>query len=69
MRWRAGHPFENPADLTTGHPGPLPFIPGVEHCGELASGERVIGNPVLPGGAFAGSTRCVAPTGRMVILT
>ncbi|MEZ0022954.1 NADPH2:quinone reductase [Kitasatospora sp. MAP12-15] len=32
---------------------PLPFTPGVELCGELASGERVIGNPVLPGGAFA----------------
>ncbi|MDH6137120.1 NADPH2:quinone reductase [Kitasatospora sp. MAA4] len=32
---------------------PLPFIPGVELCGELPSGERVIGNPVLPGGAFA----------------
>ncbi|MGC0313567.1 NADPH:quinone oxidoreductase family protein [Kitasatospora acidiphila] len=32
---------------------PLPFIPGVELCGELTSGERVIGNPVAPSGAFA----------------
>ncbi len=42
---------------------PLPFTPGVELCGVVeASGEgvtdhpvgaRVIGNPVLPGGAFA----------------
>ncbi|MFD0278490.1 NADPH:quinone oxidoreductase family protein [Kitasatospora sp. NPDC127111] len=36
---------------------PLPFTPGVELCGEVAdgprAGERVIGNPVLPGGAFA----------------
>ncbi|WP_406208618.1 NADPH:quinone oxidoreductase family protein [Kitasatospora sp. NBC_01560] len=36
---------------------PLPFTPGVELCGEVVAGpragERVIGNPVLPGGAFA----------------
>jgi NADPH2:quinone reductase len=42
---------------------PLPFTPGLELCGEIASlgegvegwtvGERVIGNPILPGGAFA----------------
>ncbi|MCC9307150.1 NADPH:quinone oxidoreductase family protein [Kitasatospora sp. RB6PN24] len=32
---------------------PLPFVPGVELCGELPSGERVIGNPVAPSGAFA----------------
>ncbi|MFC9328592.1 NADPH:quinone oxidoreductase family protein [Kitasatospora sp. NPDC057015] len=42
---------------------PLPFTPGVELCGVVealgegvtgfAAGERVIGNPVLPGGAFA----------------
>ncbi|MDH6116237.1 NADPH2:quinone reductase [Kitasatospora sp. GAS204A] len=32
---------------------PLPFTPGVELCGELPSGERVIGNPVAGGGAFA----------------
>ncbi|MFI9271139.1 NADPH:quinone oxidoreductase family protein [Kitasatospora sp. NPDC052896] len=41
---------------------PLPFTPGVELCGDVLSGEgvppaggwgRVIGNPVLPGGAFA----------------
>ncbi|MFC8452209.1 NADPH:quinone oxidoreductase family protein [Kitasatospora sp. NPDC057223] len=42
---------------------PLPFTPGVELCGVVeglgdgvdgrAVGERVIGNPVLPGGAFA----------------
>ncbi|MFF1874372.1 NADPH:quinone oxidoreductase family protein [Kitasatospora herbaricolor] len=42
---------------------PLPFTPGVELCGvvealgegvsDLAPGDRVIGNPVLPGGAFA----------------
>jgi NADPH2:quinone reductase len=42
---------------------PLPFTPGVELCGEIAGlgdgvtgwsvGERVIGNPILPGGAFA----------------
>lgn len=42
---------------------PLPFTPGVELCGEIAAlgdgvagwsiGERVIGNPILPGGAFA----------------
>ncbi|MFD7984435.1 NADPH:quinone oxidoreductase family protein [Kitasatospora indigofera] len=42
---------------------PLPFTPGVELCGVvdalgegvtgLAPGDRVIGNPVLPGGAFA----------------
>ncbi|GAA1241849.1 NADPH:quinone oxidoreductase family protein [Kitasatospora nipponensis] len=31
----------------------LPFVPGLELCGELPSGERVIGNPVLFGGAFA----------------
>lgn len=42
---------------------PLPFTPGVELCGEVvavgdgvsraAVGERVVGTPVLPGGAFA----------------
>ncbi|MDF3310161.1 NADPH:quinone oxidoreductase family protein [Rhodococcus sp. T2V] len=42
---------------------PLPFTPGVELCGEVvavgdgvtrfAAGDRVIGNPNLPGGAFA----------------
>ncbi|MBC2638932.1 MULTISPECIES: NADPH:quinone oxidoreductase family protein [unclassified Rhodococcus (in: high G+C Gram-positive bacteria)] len=42
---------------------PLPFTPGVELCGEVvavgdgvtrfAVGERVIGNPNLPGGGFA----------------
>ena len=39
---------------------PLPFVPGVELCGEivaggsaLAPGDRVIGGPVLPSGAFA----------------
>ncbi|WP_329493296.1 NADPH:quinone oxidoreductase family protein [Kitasatospora herbaricolor] len=42
---------------------PLPFTPGVELCGvvealgggvsDLTPGDRVIGNPVLPGGAFA----------------
>lgn len=42
---------------------PLPFTPGVELCGEvaalgggvtgLAEGDRVIGSPVLPAGAFA----------------
>lgn len=36
---------------------PLPFTPGVELCGEVAdgprSGERLIGTPVLPHGAFA----------------
>ncbi|MGW4894089.1 NADPH:quinone oxidoreductase family protein [Kitasatospora sp. NPDC004240] len=39
---------------------PLPFTPGVELCGEVlesaddwTAGERVIGNPVLPSGAFA----------------
>ncbi|MGW1176631.1 NADPH:quinone oxidoreductase family protein [Kitasatospora sp. NPDC002543] len=36
---------------------PLPFTPGVELCGEVADGarrgERLIGNPVLPHGAFA----------------
>jgi NADPH:quinone reductase len=42
---------------------PLPFTPGVELCGEIAGlgdgvtgwsvGARVIGNPILPGGAFA----------------
>ncbi|MFI6448247.1 NADPH:quinone oxidoreductase family protein [Kitasatospora sp. NPDC050543] len=42
---------------------PLPFTPGVELCGTVertgaevggwSAGERVIGNPVLPGGAFA----------------
>ncbi len=36
---------------------PLPFTPGVELCGEVADGprrgERLIGNPVLPQGAFA----------------
>ncbi|MGW6916451.1 NADPH:quinone oxidoreductase family protein [Kitasatospora sp. NPDC054939] len=39
---------------------PLPFTPGVELCGEVVEpagpwprGERVVGTPVLPGGAFA----------------
>ena len=42
---------------------PLPFIPGIELCDEVVSlgegvtnreiGERVIGSPVLPNGAFA----------------
>ncbi|MBV6701268.1 NADPH:quinone oxidoreductase family protein [Kitasatospora aureofaciens] len=36
---------------------PLPFTPGVELCGEVVDGarrgERLIGNPVLPHGAFA----------------
>ncbi|WP_137873988.1 NADPH:quinone oxidoreductase family protein [Rhodococcus sp. Q] len=42
---------------------PLPFTPGVELCGEVvavgagvtraAVGDRVVGTPVLPGGAFA----------------
>ncbi|MFI6154302.1 NADPH:quinone oxidoreductase family protein [Kitasatospora sp. NPDC051170] len=36
---------------------PLPFTPGVELCGEVAagprSGERLIGTPALPHGAFA----------------
>ncbi|MFF7637842.1 NADPH:quinone oxidoreductase family protein [Kitasatospora sp. NPDC008050] len=32
---------------------PLPFTPGVELCGELPSGELVIGNPVAGTGAFA----------------
>ncbi len=32
---------------------PLPYVPGVELCGELPDGRRVIGNPVAPGGAFA----------------
>jgi NADPH:quinone reductase len=42
---------------------PLPFTPGLELCGEVvtlgegvtgfSSGDRVIGHPVLPGGAFA----------------
>lgn len=42
---------------------PLPFTPGLELCGEVAAlgdgaagwklGDRVIGNPILPGGAFA----------------
>ncbi|WP_030243977.1 NADPH:quinone oxidoreductase family protein [Streptomyces sp. NRRL S-350] len=36
---------------------PLPFTPGVELCGEVADGprrgERLIGTPVLPHGAFA----------------
>ncbi|TQF73287.1 NADPH:quinone oxidoreductase family protein [Rhodococcus spelaei] len=42
---------------------PLPFTPGVELCGEVvavgagvtraAVGDRVVGNPALPGGAFA----------------
>jgi NADPH:quinone reductase len=39
---------------------PLPFIPGVELCGEIvagasgwSAGDRVIGGPVLPSGAFA----------------
>ncbi|GAA1945446.1 NADPH:quinone oxidoreductase family protein [Kitasatospora viridis] len=34
----------------------LPFVPGVELCGELPDGTRVIGNPVTPGGAFAEHT-------------
>ena len=36
---------------------PLPFTPGVELCGEVVggdrAGERLIGTPVLPSGAFA----------------
>ncbi|GIH10416.1 oxidoreductase [Rhizocola hellebori] len=33
---------------------PLPFTPGVELCGEVVgTGQRVIGNPVLPQGALA----------------
>ncbi|HEU5353012.1 MAG TPA: NADPH:quinone oxidoreductase family protein [Actinocrinis sp.] len=42
---------------------PLPFTPGLELCGQIAAlgagvegwavDERVIGNPILPGGAFA----------------
>ncbi|WP_246508255.1 NADPH:quinone oxidoreductase family protein [Actinocrinis puniceicyclus] len=42
---------------------PLPFTPGLELCGRIeafgegvsgwTAGERVIGNPILPGGAFA----------------
>lgn len=42
---------------------PLPFTPGIELCGEVVAvgdgvtraviGDRVIGTPVLPGGAFA----------------
>jgi len=36
---------------------PLPFTPGVELCGEVMTGERagerVIGTPLLPAGAFA----------------
>jgi NADPH2:quinone reductase len=39
---------------------PLPFVPGVEFCGEIVAGgsaftpgERVIGGAVLPSGAFA----------------
>jgi NADPH2:quinone reductase len=32
---------------------PLPYTPGVELCGELPGGERVIGNPVGGSGAFA----------------
>ncbi|MGF1430698.1 NADPH:quinone oxidoreductase family protein [Kitasatospora sp. LaBMicrA B282] len=32
---------------------PLPFTPGVELCGELPDGRRVIGNPVAGTGAFA----------------
>ncbi|MFW0794927.1 NADPH:quinone oxidoreductase family protein [Gordonia sp. CPCC 205515] len=42
---------------------PLPFTPGVELCGEVVSvgagvtraaiGDRVVGTPILPGGAFA----------------
>ncbi|WP_035850772.1 NADPH:quinone oxidoreductase family protein [Kitasatospora azatica] len=32
---------------------PLPYTPGVELCGELPGGERVIGNPVGTSGAFA----------------
>jgi len=42
---------------------PLPFTPGLELCGEVVAlgegvsgfspGDRVLGNPILPGGAFA----------------
>ena len=42
---------------------PLPFTPGLELCGRIAElgdgvegwavGDRVVGNPILPGGAFA----------------
>jgi NADPH2:quinone reductase len=45
---------------------PLPFIPGIELCGEVVSlgegvttwkvGERVIGSPAFPSGAFAERT-------------
>ncbi|MEU2991004.1 NADPH:quinone oxidoreductase family protein [Streptomyces griseoincarnatus] len=32
---------------------PLPFTPGVEICGEIEDGRRVIANPALPHGGFA----------------
>ncbi|MEV5981078.1 NADPH:quinone oxidoreductase family protein [Streptomyces sp. NPDC052114] len=32
---------------------PLPFTPGVEICGEIEDGRRVIANPALPYGGFA----------------
>uniref|UniRef100_A0AAU3GK76 NADPH:quinone oxidoreductase family protein n=1 Tax=Streptomyces sp. NBC_01401 TaxID=2903854 RepID=A0AAU3GK76_9ACTN len=32
---------------------PLPFIPGVEICGETEDGRRVLATPALPGGGFA----------------
>jgi NADPH2:quinone reductase len=33
---------------------PLPYVPGVELCGEVVeTGARVVGMPVLPGGALA----------------
>ncbi|AUG76372.1 alcohol dehydrogenase [Kitasatospora sp. MMS16-BH015] len=43
--------------LTRGHyqlRPPLPFTPGLELCGEVVgTGQRVIGTPVLPAGAYA----------------
>ncbi|PSM41012.1 alcohol dehydrogenase [Streptomyces dioscori] len=32
---------------------PLPFTPGVEICGEIEDGRRVMANPALPYGGFA----------------
>ncbi|GAA2632453.1 NADPH:quinone oxidoreductase family protein [Streptomyces axinellae] len=44
----------------------LPFTPGVELCGEILAGprtgERVLGQPVLPAGAFAERTVITART-------
>ncbi|GAA2236320.1 NADPH:quinone oxidoreductase family protein [Kitasatospora cystarginea] len=43
---------------------PLPFTPGVELCGEVVggerAGERVVGTPLLPAGAFAEYTLMAA---------